>query len=591
MKRNTCWRLAGVAGLAVSASANAQFAFDGAIAGTFVDISGTGSLVITGDDASGPVTVSAAAANAAFVAGTLGACTNGHVGYGTDIEYFNGALPDATFYGGATAAAVYWDDLITQAGPNAGVYSQELVINGVSVLIIQWNNMDHYASSPSTGTFELKIYGGGTGSTGTGPGGCFAQYVYQDVDFGDPVNFNNGISATIGYQVNGTTATQFSFNTASVTSGSTVSLVADVTGACCMNDGTCSNLFTSQCTAAGGVFHGGGTVCATTTCPQPGACCLPNLTCIAVPQGVCTGQGGTFRGVGTTCATASCPFGACCATDGSCTIQIPAACTSAGGIYRGDSSVCATANCPLPPGTWIEVGDAGDFFETCNITAGSGALTQIRGHLDDDDTDMYAIQLCDPANFSATTVGPPTTAPYVYDTQLFLFDANGLGVTVDDDDPQGTGGLRSRLSNAFTSSLSPGLFYLAVSQYNKDPVDSSAQYIWQNTPFNVERAPDGPGAANPLSSWDTGSTGGGGGDYIITLTGSCYAQQTASCYANCDHSTTQPCLNVLDFTCFLNAFAAASSYANCDNSTTPPILNVLDFTCFLNKFAAGCSGC
>ncbi len=29
-------------------------------------------------------------------------------------------------------------------------------------------------------------------------------------------------------------------------------------------------------------------------------------------------------------------------------------------------------------------------------------------------------------------------------------------------------------------------------------------------------------------------------------------------------------------------------YANCDFSTTPPILNVQDFNCFLNKFAAGC---
>jgi hypothetical protein len=64
-----------------------------------------------------------------------------------------------------------------------------------------------------------------------------------------------------------------------------------------------------------------------------------------------------------------------------------------------------------------------------------------------------------------------------------------------------------------------------------------------------------------------------------------------SCYPNCDHSTTAPCLNVLDFSCFLNAFAAGDTYANCDNSTTPPVLNVLDFSCFLNQFAAGCSSC
>jgi hypothetical protein len=66
---------------------------------------------------------------------------------------------------------------------------------------------------------------------------------------------------------------------------------------------------------------------------------------------------------------------------------------------------------------------------------------------------------------------------------------------------------------------------------------------------------------------------------------------SSCCYANCDGSTTTPCLNVLDFGCFLNAFAAGNTYANCDHSTTAPILNVLDFGCFLNKFAAGCSSC
>ncbi len=60
------------------------------------------------------------------------------------------------------------------------------------------------------------------------------------------------------------------------------------------------------------------------------------------------------------------------------------------------------------------------------------------------------------------------------------------------------------------------------------------------------------------------------------------------CYANCDASTAAPILNVNDFICFLNKFAAADPYANCDASTTPPVLNVMDFNCFLNKFAAGC---
>jgi hypothetical protein len=60
------------------------------------------------------------------------------------------------------------------------------------------------------------------------------------------------------------------------------------------------------------------------------------------------------------------------------------------------------------------------------------------------------------------------------------------------------------------------------------------------------------------------------------------------CYANCDGSTIAPILNVNDFTCFLNKFAAGDPAANCDGSTIPPILNVNDFTCFINLYAAGC---
>ncbi len=65
-------------------------------------------------------------------------------------------------------------------------------------------------------------------------------------------------------------------------------------------------------------------------------------------------------------------------------------------------------------------------------------------------------------------------------------------------------------------------------------------------------------------------------------------QADLACYANCDGSHTPPILNVNDFGCFLNKFAAGDPTANCDGSTNPPVLNVLDFSCFLNKFAAGC---
>jgi hypothetical protein len=62
----------------------------------------------------------------------------------------------------------------------------------------------------------------------------------------------------------------------------------------------------------------------------------------------------------------------------------------------------------------------------------------------------------------------------------------------------------------------------------------------------------------------------------------------ARCYNNCDGSTLSPILNVNDFICFMNSYAAGQTYANCDQSTVPPVLNVNDFACFMNRYAAGC---
>ena len=66
------------------------------------------------------------------------------------------------------------------------------------------------------------------------------------------------------------------------------------------------------------------------------------------------------------------------------------------------------------------------------------------------------------------------------------------------------------------------------------------------------------------------------------------ARFPSTCYANCDHSDVYPALNVNDFVCFINKFAAGDPYANCDGSTTPPILNANDFQRFLTAFSQGC---
>lgn len=159
---------------------------------------------------------------------------------------------------------------------------------------------------------------------------------------------------------------------------------------------------------------------------------------------------------------------------------------------------------------WAEVGDAGESLATANITDGVGALTGITGVLNtnaEDLVDIYCIRIPDPSIFGATTVGGAS-----FDTQLFLFDVNGRGVTFNDDAPAG-GTLQSTISGQFVPA--PGIYFLAISRYDRDPVDSNEAAIWNDTPFAAERAPDGPGAANPLAEWSGG--GGSGGQYRIEL--------------------------------------------------------------------------
>lgn len=84
------------------------------------------------------------------------------------------------------------------------------------------------------------------------------------------------------------------------------------------------------------------------------------------------------------------------------------------------------------------------------------------------------------------------------------------------------------------------------------------------------------------------SSGNNMGDVVIASGSFSVVLQNTTCYANCDGSTISPVLNVNDFACFINRYAAGDSYANCDGSTAPPLLNVNDFICFQGRFAAGC---
>jgi hypothetical protein len=121
-------------------------------------------------------------------------------------------------------------------------------------------------------------------------------------------------------------------------------------------------------------------------------------------------------------------------------------------------------------------------------------------------------------------------------------------------------------------------------------LDADLFNIWYN---NIQIVTDRPwstnistGGAVRIQCWDLYASGAGNGALFYDNIE--FGEIASGCYPNCDLSTTQPILNVDDFTCFINAFATSDPYANCDGSTTPPVLNVDDFTCFINAFAAGC---
>ncbi len=152
---------------------------------------------------------------------------------------------------------------------------------------------------------------------------------------------------------------------------------------------------------------------------------------------------------------------------------------------------------------YAESGDAGQLLP--GQATGSGALTTITGALTGGDIDLFAINIVDFANFTATVTGS-------FDSQLFLFNASGLGVVANDDQPSNA---QSRIQSALVNAN--GLYYIAISSYNLDPI-SSGGLIFPNTPFTGQNGPTGPGGGSALSGWQ-GSGSGSTNNYTITFTG------------------------------------------------------------------------
>jgi hypothetical protein len=130
-----------------------------------------------------------------------------------------------------------------------------------------------------------------------------------------------------------------------------------------------------------------------------------------------------------------------------------------------------------------------------------------------DQEDMFVIQVTDPLAFSATTVGTGGGG-LIEDSQLFLFNTAGLGVYANDD----ADGLTRRSTlpaGHLSGSLSAGLYFLAISGFDRDPV-GAVDLIFPNFPRSEVSGPSGPDGGTPISGW---SGFGDFGPYTILLTG------------------------------------------------------------------------
>jgi hypothetical protein len=307
-----------------------------------------------------------------------------------------------------------------------------------------------------------------------------------------------------------------------------------------------------------------------------GACCLPTGPCATISQGDCAARGGIYRGDATPCALVGCPPpsvlqlaapGALASTAGSIgtntltqqasrTYQVVYSAselpvlpgTALTGVTWRIASTSALASWPAQDATWADY----EIRLSTSLNPPGSLSTSFAENIAPDAVTVRSGPLVIPAlSFPGGAFTPAVNGwgPRIDFTTPFIYTGGDLLITI-----RHSG--NSTGTNRFMDSI-------AI-----DDLNNGYGSLVQAISTSGSAATSGLPASAPVTrlwfSWNP------------------------TCYANCDESTTAPVLNVADFTCFLQRFAAGESYANCDSSTAAPILNVGDFTCFLQRFAQGC---
>lgn len=233
---------------------------------------------------------------------------------------------------------------------------------------------------------------------------------------------------------------------------------------------------------------------------------------------------------------------------------------------------------------YVERNDAGDLPTIAQLVQDANAqgcqtlVDQIQGTLGENDVDMYVICITNPANFSASTVGLVD-----WDTQLWLFRCNGRGVVFNDD----IGGLlQSRIDNSTGCITQAGIYLLAISRYNRFPVNFEGQPLWDplGSPASI-RCPDGIRANDPVFSWSGFTLPGGA--YTIALTGAHFVNQNGCCVTAGGDVDLNGCINNADLLRVLFAFGQ-SGYFLPEDVTCDGVVNNADLLTVLFRFGQGC---
>lgn len=179
----------------------------------FVDISASGTALNIGDDNATPITAPFPLRFYGAESTSLCIGNNGGLVFGggacSTFPYGNRELP-ATNLTGAVLLP-YWDDLMA----TGTVYHGAVGSAPNRQFVVAWHDKANYGDSGASAgqhgaTFEVVF----NESSDT------VLFAYRTASFGGPAtSYDNGASATVGVQQNTTVATQFSYNTASLSDG------------------------------------------------------------------------------------------------------------------------------------------------------------------------------------------------------------------------------------------------------------------------------------------------------------------------------------------------------------------------------------